>query len=470
MNVSFYTFSKRINSTAQPTGGASYSCTLKSPSSVTRPSISLVWPGSGNPSAYNYAYIPYYGRYYWVSNWTYGDRQWTADMTVDVLASYKTQIGAASKYVLRSASDKNTNVIDSMWPAKAGYVMNETSAGSSLGWANYGNDSDGKGCFVVTVVGAGNGGATNSGVSQYMMTGSSVQILLENMLNTIDGAWTSLTANDIFEAVKNILLMPFRFTTDLSQYVRNIMWFPFKFPAGATSNVYLGLYQCQTLQPEVGSPVYADQGSISLSGIPPAGYDPWEFMAPFASFSFELEPFGVIPLDSSDIIGASLLKYAVKVDSMSGLGLLQLYADDRIITTRTAQIGVAVPFGGTSPNYAGAITAAASLAGAFSDSDMSGERMIASIGSAVMAASPSGFVGGTSGGGAALIGVPTLHKRVMAHVDTDPVEAGYPLCLVKTINTLSGFVKCRDGDIDAPATSDELAQIESYLTGGFFYE
>lgn len=470
MNVSFYTFSKRINSTAQPTGGASYSCTLKSPSSVTRPSISLVWPGSGNPSAYNYAYIPDYGRYYWVSNWTYGDRQWTADLTVDVLASYKTQIGAASKYVLRSASDKNTNVIDSMWPAKAGYVMNETSAGSSLGWANYGNDSDGKGCFVVTVVGAGNGGASNSGVAQYMMTGSAVQILLENMLNTIDGAWTSLTANDIFEAVKNILLLPFRFTTDLSQYVRNIMWFPFKFPAGSTSNVYLGLYQCQTLQPEVGSPVYANQGSISLSGIPPAGYDPWEFMAPFASFSFELEPFGVIPLDSSDIIGASLLKYAVKVDSMSGLGLLQLYADDRIITTRTAQIGVAVPFGGTSPNYAGAITAAAALAGAFSDSDMSGERMIASIGSAVMAASPSGFVGGTSGGGAALIGVPTLHKRVMAHVDTDPVEAGYPLCLVKTINTLSGFVKCRDGDIDAPATSEELAQIESYLTGGFFYE
>ena len=49
-------------------------------------------------------------------------------------------------------------------------------------------------------------------------------------------------------------------------------------------------------------------------------------------------------------------------------------------------------------------------------------------------------------------------------------EFGRPLCKVKAISTLSGYVLCADGDIFASgATAPELAEIETYLTGGFFY-
>ena len=120
MNVYFYTFSKRINSTAQPTGGTLHTVTLKTPSSVMTPTISLVWSGSGSPAAYNYAYISDYGRYYWVSNWTFSDRQWTATLNVDVLASYKTQIGGSSKYILRAADSSawsgSLEVLDTSYP------------------------------------------------------------------------------------------------------------------------------------------------------------------------------------------------------------------------------------------------------------------------------------------------------------------------------------------------------------------
>ena len=38
MNITYYTnFSKRINSTKQPTGGTTISCRLKAPCSVERP-------------------------------------------------------------------------------------------------------------------------------------------------------------------------------------------------------------------------------------------------------------------------------------------------------------------------------------------------------------------------------------------------------------------------------------------------
>lgn len=469
MNVDFYTFSKRINSTAQPTGGASYSCVIKSPSSVISPKISIVWGGSGNPSAYNYAYISDYGRYYWVSNWTYADRQWSADLSVDVLATYKTEIGSATKYVLRAASQYNSSVVDTMWPARTSLKTSGTTA-ASLGWANYGS---GGGTFVVAVIGEGNASASSSAVALYMMSGTSVQALINNQLNAIDGAFNNMTATDVKEAVMNLLTLPFRFTSDLSQYIKSIMWFPFTFPAGGGGPVYLGMFQCLTAASNVSSPMITQSATFDISGYPAVGSDAWEYMAPFASYAFELEPFGIIPLDSMDIVSGSSLQASVAIDAMSGLGMLRLFIDGRTIAMRSAQIGVSVPFGGTAPNYAGAITGAVSVAAtaaAYYSGDASGGALAGAIGSAVSASSPTGYSSGTAGGGAALEGLCRFIYRVLEHTDVDVTEAGRPLCLDVAINTLSGFVQCRDGDVSAPGTASELAQIESFLTGGFFYE
>lgn len=469
MNVDFYTFSKRINSTAQPTGGASYSCVIKSPSSVTSPKISIVWGGSGNPSAYNYAYIADYGRYYWVSNWTYEDRQWASDLSVDVLATYKTEIGAANKYVLRSASQYEATVVDTMWPARSA-VKAEGTVADSLGWANYGS---GGGTFVVAVIGDGNVSASSSAVALYMMSGTSVQALINNQINAIDGAFNNLASNDIIEAVLKLLAMPFRFVSDLSQFIKSIMWFPFSFPAGSGGPVYLGMFQCLSAALNVSAPMIVQSASISLASFPAAGSDPWEYMAPFASYSLELEPFGIISLDSVDVVNGTTLQASVSVDAMSGLGMLRILIDSRIVAMRSAQIGVAVPFGGSAPNYAGAITGAvsvASTAAAYAAGDASGGALAGAIGSAVAAASPTGYSSGTAGGGAALEGVARLMYRVLEHTDVDNTEAGRPLCQAVTISSLSGFIQCRDGDVSAPGTASELAQIESFLTGGFFYE
>lgn len=473
MQVYFYTFSKRLNSTAQPTGGASFSCVLKSPSSVTAPKISLVWSGTGNPTAYNYAYIADYGRYYWVSNWTYADRQWTADLTVDVLASYKSQIGGANKYILRSASSYNPEAIDRMWPALSDYAAVGTVSGTSFGWDVYGS---GGGTFVVSVVGTGNTPIANSAVALYQLSGGSVQTLINNQLNAIEGAYNNATSQDIFEAVQKLLMLPFRFTSDLSQYIRGIMWFPFEFASGGMNDIYLGMFECLQNADTVAAPLRIFTSSIDVSGFPGVGADDWEYLAPYGSYTLELQPFGLIPLDSADIIDAASIGINVRVDALSGLALLTVTANKgldyvRTIAARTAQIGVAVPYGGTAPNYAAAISGAASAAAAFAASDDdAGMNLLSTIGSAVAAASTTGYSAGTSGGGAAISGAVFLHYRVFSHVDVDSTEAGRPLCENAVINTLSGFVQCRDGEISAPATSAELAQIASYLTGGFFYE
>ena len=93
----------------------------KDNSTITHPVIDLAIV-SGDPASlgYNYAYIAAYNRYYFVTEWTYALGIWTCRLSVDVLASYKTAIGALSKYVTRSASQYDLDVQDSMYPAKTG--------------------------------------------------------------------------------------------------------------------------------------------------------------------------------------------------------------------------------------------------------------------------------------------------------------------------------------------------------------
>ena len=114
--ATFYTFSKRINSTKQPSGGTSYSIILKAPSGVLNPNIQLDIGQDGNPSSYTYCYIAEFARYYWVSHWRWDNRLWTAECKVDSMSSWKNSIGSSTEYVIRAASARNPAIMDGLYP------------------------------------------------------------------------------------------------------------------------------------------------------------------------------------------------------------------------------------------------------------------------------------------------------------------------------------------------------------------
>ena len=88
IDITFYTFNKKPNSTRQPPGGGvTYKCNLIEPTSFTAPDIALVVPAK--PTGYNYAFIPEFSRYYFVTDWAFSAGLWRASLSVDVLASFK---------------------------------------------------------------------------------------------------------------------------------------------------------------------------------------------------------------------------------------------------------------------------------------------------------------------------------------------------------------------------------------------
>lgn len=472
MNVTFYTFSKHINSTAQPSGGTDISCVLKERTSITAPEISLNWNGSGNPTAYNYAYIGAFRRYYWVNNWTFNDRQWSARLAVDPLASYKTEIGSSVKYILRAADSTawsgSLEVLDTAYPATAEkrYLRK---AATWPNWSQYGGN------YILGVVGAGNT-LSFGGVGLYQATGAETHAIISNTYNAIDGIINSKPTGIAFDGAWIDWLgeVIIRCTGKVSDFITSLMYFPLSFWTYESVNVYLGLVQSGGTARKLADPIVHLSQSLSLadSSAPVgASYN----VPPYKSIWLVVPPFGSFELDPADIRGSSTLYFDMTVDALSGGGILYVSVDNPdvagekiIIAVRTAQVGVQVPIAGNNIAPLSVATGAMSAISALASDNYVGA--LAGIGSMANATQGASKNSGGSGGIAALSGDIILYYRYLDPTDIDLQDHGEPVCKRMTINTLSGFIMCRDGEISAPATSEELAAISSYLTGGFFYE
>ena len=129
MDIVFYKFTKKENSTARPQGGGfSVAGILNENTSIISPSLSIKF--GVDITGYNYAYIPDFKRFYNVLSWGFALGLWRCDLYVDVLASYKTEIGAMNNYILRSGSAHNGNIIDGLYPTTPQIGILESSAES----------------------------------------------------------------------------------------------------------------------------------------------------------------------------------------------------------------------------------------------------------------------------------------------------------------------------------------------------
>ena len=94
MIVTFYQFTKRINSTAQPSGGTEIDMVLKVPTDIYNPTFQI----SGHDMT-TFTYAKWENRYYYITNVSYvtNDIQ-SVTLTIDPLATWKRQIQSTMKY------------------------------------------------------------------------------------------------------------------------------------------------------------------------------------------------------------------------------------------------------------------------------------------------------------------------------------------------------------------------------------
>ena len=477
MTVDFYSsFSKRINSTAQPASSPalSLSCVLKDNSGILHPVLEIYQSAAWNPAPYNYARITDFGRFYFVAEWTWVVGRWEARLDVDPLASWKTQLGANNKYILRSASQYNPQAIDTFYPTLADqpdYSIRTASLGFSRNFST--------GTYIVGIANRETAGA--GAVTYYMMTASQMRSLVEYMLPQPGDPWSQGFVG-LTDVLYRSLYSPF-------DYIKSCMWFPFSWVIGYPVPIMFGNYEAPS-NVAVGQIVDNDTTSWAYVNQVLSMPSNWATLEgkykvnPYAHLFLVCNPWGIIELNPLDFADATAVTVYIYPDLISGDCMMKIYktigSTNYFITERNARIAVDINLSATSVDLGGILKGAISVVGGIAGAATGGAAAVAAgiltaaggVGDAIGSSAPTltRSIGESFGGARAMEGELMLIYTSSSFAQEDNAEFGKPLLAPVTIGSLTGYIKCADPEFNSSCYPEEKELIGGYLTGGFYYE
>lgn len=485
MNVYLTNTTKKHNSTEIPTfAGTAIPCMLKEGSSIIDPV--LIFERANVGHTYNYVSVPDFGRYYFVNDIVYDGARIYYYCAVDVLASFKSTIGGASAYVLRSAYTYNEYVIDQYYPTMTQLRQYSETLGDP--WYKY-NDG---GFWVVGVV-------NKTGVDYYAFT----RTQLDNFMSYL---WSEQFVLDILDVLHiDVLLNPqLKAAVDPISYLTCCIWLPFdlfedqyqtspKFPSTTvTIGGKVTTYACYGVTADL---VGADGKGVTIAHeytptlMPhPQSNARGEFLnSPgFTDCRLVIPPFGLFEYNASELNQYDRLLCRIQVDCTNGIGKLLvfgqvesttpgLYNTKTILTDIQTQIGVPLPITQIITPGLSVIdmtmkvgAAAVSLAlGNVGGTIASGAAAVDSFYNSRV---PRATNIGSRGNLAALEGYAYFEYTWRLVANDDNTDHGRPLCAVYQLSTLPGYQMILDPHISTNGTAVEDDQINAFLAGGYFYE
>ena len=450
-------FSKRRNSTKQPTGGTSKSVTLKSPTSVIHPVFLL------NSFSLSDNYLQWDNRFYYIDDIILVNNNLAEyHCSVDALASWKTSIGSMTEFVARSSTSYDGSICDMFYPSKAGIDESSVLFDSLHAATRSFRVSGGGGYYVVGVYGTGGG---TGAMTYWILTPFELGQLVHYMFSDV---WLDSSETDITIATQKQLINPM-------QYIASCFWYPFDDMASiGTGDVFnFGFWQTNlgakilgvsdrkfTLTDNVTIPLHPDSGTRGS----------YLNDSPFTRLTMYCWGFGQIPIDPSAMAksGYNSLSVQVTVDLFTGAGDLIIIAGLDLIGRYTCQIGIPMQLAQLTQDIQGSVV---SGIGAVSNAlNLNFGGAASSIGDAINSWIPRVSATGSTGSAIDYMHSPRIQAEFRRQTPMDATHNGRPLCQNVQISTLSGYIKTENADVDLPCTQEERDTIAAYMDGGFYYE
>lgn len=471
--VNFYSFKKKLNSTALPSGsGTTLYCEVDEQCSIKTPVLKLtkVTTDTRNPPLYNYARIELFERYYFIDNWEYNHGLWIAYLTSDPMGSARSNIGGSSFYVLRSSNKNEDSLLDSLYPTEAGYYMKNTSFEFVISQGGLPRPVTmateySQGCYVIGVINNELGGSGST--SYYYFSPDSFRYFMNSMLSTTD--WMNIDAAEISADLVKILYNPL-------QYITTCMWFPFsideQYLGAALNNLSFGFWTlpCKTFYHAPSNAYF--YGECEIPKHPQAESEfSYYNLQPFTRYFVNFYTFGEIPIDTTLAMNYQDLFISMRVDCRTGDAVLGIgFEVDRThpVIIRRAKIAVPMALGQTSTDIIGSgmgvvntvMSALTVDAGAFANG----------VKDTFNSALPQFQSQGSQGSSIDFYLKPYMQGQFMHQTRINNEDAGRPLCNRVQISSIPGYVKCENAHIRCDLFESEIAAIDSYLNGGFYYE
>lgn len=476
MFVALFAYSKKKNSTARPalTSGTTFTVDLKEETAVMNPVLIFDPASSGmpvpfDPASFNYALIVQWNRYYFINDWRWLNGRWEASLSVDVLATYKTGIGTLSEYVLRSSNTYDGAVTDTIYPVKNGIQKNRDGFSMALSQT---------GLYVVGII--NNASYTTDGaVTYYIMNNTELATLKSYLMSD-----TFLQANgldqlaDMSKDLVKAVFNPF-------QYIVSCRFIPIDYATAtaqmpAVTAISVGWWSipctAKRMLPNFYMDITAD--TVTAGTHPQASRGDYLNHAPYTERVIIHPLIGTVSLDSNKIDAGDSITIFTRVDFTTGDATIYIDDSTKQITLYTTSIRLAIDVQLAQiavDKIAVAQNAVNTVGGAIS-SFFSGNitGVITSAASGILnhlaCSQPIMQTSGVNGNRSIYHIQGLLYAFYRLIVDEDNAHLGRPLCQPKTINTISGYIKCCDAHAEINCLGDERTLIVEYMNNGFYYE
>ena len=448
MQVQFYDFKKRNNSTAVPNGAAAevLDGSIKSPSDITNPVIQFNLPIQ---NFLGYAYIPDFARYYHVDKWRYVNGLWECEMVCDVLASFKNDILNNSAFVLYSSSQYNDTLVDTRLSTGVRTYIKSTNVDLfGEGVLNH------IGSYCIAVASTD----STQGVAYYYVTAHTIGQLISLLCTE--------SATELIQQLENL------FAGANFNSIISCTWLPFNFSDNPVTDIIIANYNTGLKGNSI--PVSESYQAILPINWP---YSDFRRAENFVKLVLTLPFVGTITLPTSEFRESTQLDIRFQLDEKTGSGCYKINGDNGGQYYCSCSVGATIPISGLNVDPVGAIMTAGSAVGSFASLSI-GSGISQTFDAIQQAFAPTtSITGSTKSNANAMLYALAQPKPSLDIYYTDwsdnPADVagniGRPLKAVTNLSALSGYCQCANYSASCGLES-ETNEINRLMNGGVYIE
>lgn len=459
MQVTLYSnFSKRRNSTKQPTtGGVVKDVKLKGECSYTRPSFFLA-------DATEYTYLQAWGNYYFIDERLYDINGASyVNCSIDVRASFKTEILATSAFVKYSSSDYSLKIVDN----RVVPLVEQR-----VGVSDEATDFSTTESYIITCIGQ------DGGVVNYYTGYTGLIDIVESLLSKTSSWWQTIfvSLEDALSCLVSVRAVPIN-----------------SLSTGVSRQVYLGGLDLEigtlpTLT-DVRPGYYTDNFYLTINRT----YSDFRKCSKYTTLFLYLPFVGKVELSADDFVGSEGVSIKLVANAMTGNIIYRVGNDDGdIVGVYNGTFGRQIPISNIQltnvaqslGQIAGAVAIGGGLLGLGEAGVALGGGLTLSAGASAISSGVGAFtsfmkhsatmIGGYSGGYGE-----DINTHIYLSVDEQPTRIepsnltelyGNPCSKVRQISGLTGYVETLGFSIDINETDEIKRMINEAMDSGTYLE
>lgn len=443
-------YNKKENSTAAPsTLGRNFNINIKSPCTIITPALLI---NIDINSIQSVTYFRWNNRYYYVSDIRIiRDELMEIVGRIDVLATYKNDIGAYSCFIERAESEFDEYVYDNYLSNRLSTSVKTSTISSPLPhWTN-------EGTFIVRTIGQAST-ASSVGITSYALTKG-------GLLNVLEFLFTTDNFDFLADTSVKSFFNPF-------QYIVSVNWFPFTpLTFGTTlESIKLGWWDSNV------PGIVVEETSIVFQVealLPDSAYSDFRtYDIKWTQIKALVPGCGAIYLNPIEC-GLTGLTFAYSIDIATGECFVKIFPKNSnyLIATLSGSMSSSISIGQLQTNEVPAIRNALGAIGDLVHLDIA-SLLERAVDVTIDMAQPTPCINGAAGNMGAILATPfiSISRIQYEGCDFQTATSGRPLMRNRVIGSLSGYIKCGNASISISGTSEERTLLNSYLNGGFYYE